>query len=61
MTTELLRNMIGSCRFDTARHLMVRIREVGLLLVESEPTEFAIGNIVRRVLYIVREECVKIS
>ena len=55
-TIELLRNMIGTCKFHSTYHLMLAIRAIGRELQAVAPSELTIGNIVCRVLFIVREE-----
>lgn len=55
-TVELFRNLVGSCKWGTAGQLMDAVREVGKELIAAKPSELAVGNMVRRVLYIVREE-----
>ena len=55
-TTEYLRQVVGISRWSTAMELMRMIRLVGRSLVAAQPVEVATGNIVRRVLYIIREE-----
>ena len=56
LSLQLLRNMIGSCRWSTAAQLMERVRYLGAELAAAQPMELAIGNMVRRVLYVIREE-----
>eukprot|EP00752_Nemacystus_decipiens_P002156 g2054.t1 len=55
-TVELFRNLVGSCKWGTAGQLMDAVREVGKELVAAKPSELAVGNMVRRVLYIIRDE-----
>eukprot|EP00903_Cladosiphon_okamuranus_P022092 g20314.t2 len=55
-TVELYRNLVGSCKWGTAGQLMDAVREVGKELVAAKPSELAVGNMVRRVLYIIRDE-----
>ncbi|KDO33903.1 hypothetical protein SPRG_01783 [Saprolegnia parasitica CBS 223.65] len=55
-TTELLRAVLGAVRFTHARQLMEHIRILGRVLIKAIPQELAIGNVIRRVLFIVREE-----
>ncbi|CAB1110838.1 unnamed protein product [Ectocarpus sp. CCAP 1310/34] len=55
-TVELYRNLVGSCKWGTAGQLMDAVREVGRELVAAKPSELAVGNMVRRVLYIIRDE-----
>jgi len=57
-TLGLLREVVRyqTAKWKSAAALMNTIRLVGKVLVEAEPRELAVGNIVRRVLYIIREE-----
>lgn len=54
-TARLLLSVVADQRWETAFDLIRRIREVGLRLVDAQPREMAVGNIVRRVLGVVRE------
>ncbi|KAL9257216.1 Translation initiation factor eIF2B subunit beta-like protein [Drosera capensis] len=59
MTAELLRSVISHQRVpytNQAEALMDAIRAVGVQLIAANPIELAVGNIVRRVLHIIREE-----
>ena len=53
---ELLRNTVGSCKWATAAQLMEIVRAVGRELIAAKPSELAVGNMVRRVLFVIREE-----
>ncbi|XP_059444526.1 uncharacterized protein LOC132176356 [Corylus avellana] len=58
-TAELLRSVISQQRVsytNQAGALMDAVRAVGELLIAANPVELAVGNIVRRVLHIIREE-----
>eukprot|EP01118_Nematostelium_gracile_P016102 TRINITY_DN6594_c0_g1_i1.p1 TRINITY_DN6594_c0_g1~~TRINITY_DN6594_c0_g1_i1.p1 ORF type:complete len:344 (+),score=96.05 TRINITY_DN6594_c0_g1_i1:106-1137(+) len=55
-TAEIMRMLISKLRFNNLNEVIASIKEVGRRLVAAQPLEFAIGNIVRRVLYITREE-----
>ncbi|CAK1362710.1 putative translation initiation factor eIF-2B subunit beta [Cercospora beticola] len=54
-TAQLLLRVVGSSRWKDSQSLIRRIREVGRKLVSAQPREMAVGNIVRRVLGVVRE------
>lgn len=59
MTAELLRSVISHQRVpytNQAEALMDAIRAVAVQLIAANPIELAVGNIVRRVLHIIREE-----
>uniref|UniRef100_A0A2P2LDV5 Translation initiation factor eIF2B subunit beta n=2 Tax=Rhizophora mucronata TaxID=61149 RepID=A0A2P2LDV5_RHIMU len=58
-TAELLRSVISQQRVpytNQAGALIDAIRAVGEQLIAANPVELAVGNIVRRVLHIIREE-----
>lgn len=54
-TTALLYRVVGEFKGRDAAKLVERIREVGRRLVSAQPHEVVVGNIVRRVLGLVRE------
>ncbi|KAK1360451.1 Translation initiation factor eIF-2B subunit beta [Heracleum sosnowskyi] len=59
LTAELLRSVISQQRMpqtNQAAALIQAIRAVGEQLIRANPVELAVGNIVRRVLHIIREE-----
>eukprot|EP00261_Vitis_vinifera_P038865 XP_019080108.1 PREDICTED: translation initiation factor eIF-2B subunit beta isoform X2 [Vitis vinifera] len=59
MTAELLRSVISQQRVpynNQAGALIDAIKAVGEQLIAANPVELAVGNIVRRVLHIIREE-----
>lgn len=55
-TVMLLRRLVGNTRWATAQELMEAINEVGVQVMLVENSESAAGNMIRRVLKIVREE-----
>lgn len=55
-TADLLRTLISKKKFSTVTELLEIIRSIGSALIAAHPIELAIGNIVRRVLYIIRHE-----
>jgi len=55
-TLELLRQMVGRCKWLTTAELMAGIRSVAQILIAAQPMELGVGNIIRRVLYLIREE-----
>ncbi|KAJ6945266.1 hypothetical protein NC651_000344, partial [Populus alba x Populus x berolinensis] len=58
-TAELLRSVISQQRVpytNQAGALIDAVRAVGEKLIAANPVELAVGNIVRRVLHIIREE-----
>nr|XP_043634378.1 translation initiation factor eIF-2B subunit beta [Erigeron canadensis] len=59
LTAELLRTVISQQRIpntNQAGALVDAIKAIGEQLVAANPVELAVGNIVRRVLHIIREE-----
>lgn len=58
-TAELLRSVISQQRIpytNQAAALIDAVKAVGEQLIAANPVELAVGNIVRRVLHIIREE-----
>jgi translation initiation factor eIF-2B subunit beta len=55
-TVELIRSIIGQCKFTSTFNMMNAVRIIGRTLMTSAPSEMTIGNIVRRVLFMIREE-----
>ncbi|KAI3968152.1 hypothetical protein MKX01_018455 [Papaver californicum] len=58
-TAELLRSVISQQRIphtNQAAHLIEAVKGVGEQLISANPVELAVGNILRRVLHIIREE-----
>ena len=55
-TISILKDIIINTEWTTAKHLMGVITRNGKYLVEAIPLEFSIGNMVRRILKIIREE-----
>ncbi|KAG8493460.1 hypothetical protein CXB51_010761 [Gossypium anomalum] len=58
-TAELLRSVISQTRMpytNQAAALIHSVKAVGERLIAANPVELAVGNVVRRVLHIIREE-----
>ncbi|KAG7190640.1 hypothetical protein KM043_006722 [Ampulex compressa] len=55
-TISTLKEIINNTEWNTAKNLMDTIRCNGKYLVEAIPLEASIGNMVRRILQIIREE-----
>ncbi|KAL9604088.1 MAG: hypothetical protein Q9179_001977 [Wetmoreana sp. 5 TL-2023] len=55
-TAHLLRRVVGAFRVTDVAKLVERIQEVGARIVAAQPKEMTVGNIVRRVLRVVRDE-----
>ncbi|XP_043714281.1 translation initiation factor eIF-2B subunit beta [Telopea speciosissima] len=63
-TAELLRSVISQQRVphtNQAGALIEAVKAVGEQLIAANPVELAVGNIVRRVLHIIREENVSLA
>lgn len=54
-TGILCRYIIRKCKVESTFEMMTRIREDGKKLIAADPSELSIGNIIRRVLYMIRE------
>lgn len=55
-TAELLLRVIAVYKWQDLNQLITHIKEVGNRLMAAQPREMAVGNIVRRVLGLIREE-----
>lgn len=55
-TAYLLRRVVGVFRVTDVAKLIGRVQEVGRRLVAAQPKELAVGNIVGRVLGVIRDE-----
>ncbi|ETN40325.1 uncharacterized protein HMPREF1541_04601 [Cyphellophora europaea CBS 101466] len=55
-TACILRRVIATGRVSDPAKLIEKVRDVGRRLVQANPRELAIGNIVRRVLGLIRDE-----
>ncbi|GAQ10972.1 probable translation initiation factor eIF-2B subunit beta [Aspergillus lentulus] len=55
-TAYLLLRVISACRTTDAGKLIERVQSVGRRLVAAQPREMVVGNIVRRVLGLIRDE-----
>lgn len=55
-TAQLLYRLVGQARFSDIDSLLDQIKQVGRKLVAANPKEPAVGNIVRKVLRLIREE-----
>lgn len=55
-TALLLRHVVSTFKWSHIDQLLVHLKRVGRRLVAAQPREFAAGNIVRRVLKVIREE-----
>eukprot|EP00887_Chlorella_sp_A99_P005916 scaffold29.g5916.t1 len=55
-TAELLRQLVTSSRLTDPQSLLEEVKRIGVKIQLAKPIELAIGNIVRRVMHIIREE-----
>ncbi|KAJ5086318.1 hypothetical protein NUU61_007625 [Penicillium alfredii] len=55
-TAYLLLRVISACRTSDSAKLIERVQSVGRRLVAAQPREMVVGNIVRRVLGLIRDE-----
>lgn len=55
-TIKLLREVIAGAKFNSFEELCTHLNEIGNLLTTKAPREFVIGNIVKRVVLLLREE-----
>lgn len=55
-TLKLLIVVISKNNWSKPNELLNLVKSVGQKLIEANPTELAVGNIVRRVLHVIREE-----
>ncbi|KAI9203971.1 uncharacterized protein BJ171DRAFT_507215 [Polychytrium aggregatum] len=55
-TAGLLRKVTSASRWNSLQSLISTIKDVGRRLIAARPIEIAVANIVRRVLYLAREE-----
>ncbi|MCJ1470278.1 GCD complex subunit gcd7 [Pseudocyphellaria aurata] len=55
-TAHLLRQVVKTSRVTDISSLIERVQQIGQRLISAQPKELAIGNIVRRVLGVIRDE-----
>ena len=55
-TAFLIRTVVSNTRWNSAEDLIKLIKQVGNTIEKVRPVELCIGNIVRRILHMVREE-----
>ncbi|GME78952.1 unnamed protein product [Ambrosiozyma monospora] len=55
-TCQFLMRVISTSRWSTPQEFIQLIRKVGQRIQEAQPREFVTGNVVRRVLAIIRDE-----
>ena len=55
-TAYLLQRLVETCKLKSIANLIAQVRHVGWRLTAAQPRELGIGNVVRRVLGVIREE-----
>ncbi|SCU90505.1 LADA_0F04588g1_1 [Lachancea dasiensis] len=55
-TLQLLKRFVSAARWSSIDDLIAQLRELGTRLGKAQPTEFTCGNIIRRVLALIRDE-----
>mmetsp|Transcript_14499 Transcript_14499/g.21536 ORF Transcript_14499/g.21536 Transcript_14499/m.21536 type:complete len:388 (+) Transcript_14499:48-1211(+) len=55
-TLELLRYTVGTCKWTNAGQLMEIVKSIGRELMVAKQSELVVSNIVKRVLFVIREE-----
>jgi len=56
VTAELLKLLVDNNEWSSAKSLIEEVKIIAYILVDAKPEELVIGNITRRVLFIIREE-----
>eukprot|EP01088_Endostelium_zonatum_P017020 TRINITY_DN4838_c0_g1_i1.p1 TRINITY_DN4838_c0_g1~~TRINITY_DN4838_c0_g1_i1.p1 ORF type:complete len:373 (-),score=77.84 TRINITY_DN4838_c0_g1_i1:103-1221(-) len=60
-TVEIMKVVISAVRWTNAKEILEEVKKNGLILAQAQPLELAIGNIVRRVMFLIREEYLNFS
>ncbi|KAM3161077.1 Translation initiation factor eIF-2B subunit beta [Lachancea thermotolerans] len=55
-TLQLLKRFVSAARWTNINDLISQLRALGSRLAKAQPTEFTCGNIIRRVLALIRDE-----
>ena len=55
-TIEIYKSLIGQCKFANVAQLIRAIKQLGITFCRVAPAELVIGNVVRRIIYMIREE-----
>ena len=55
-TLQLLKRFVSAVRWSHVNELIAQLRELGLQLERAQPTATSCGNIIRRLLAILRDE-----
>mmetsp|Transcript_6952 Transcript_6952/g.9743 ORF Transcript_6952/g.9743 Transcript_6952/m.9743 type:complete len:400 (-) Transcript_6952:128-1327(-) len=60
-TVALLRNVVGTCKWHSAGELIARLKWLGRRLSSAAPRQRTVGNAVRRILWMIREDAAELS
>ncbi|GMM55277.1 translation initiation factor eIF2B subunit beta [Maudiozyma humilis] len=55
-TLQLLKRFLSAARWNHVNELIAQIRELGNRLEKANPTAFSCGNVIRRILAVLRDE-----
>ena len=55
-TIEILRAIVGQLKFSCTEQMIRAVKAIGHGLCQAAPTELTIGNVIRRILHLIREE-----
>lgn len=56
-TTEIFKDLVEQSKWADARSLFKNVRTIGKKLIAADKMNFTVGNVVKRVYHIIREEC----
>jgi len=60
-TVTLLQSIVAEAKWSNAAELLTLIRRCGIRLMSAQPSEMVVGNMIRRVLKVVKDEEERIS
>jgi len=55
-TVSLLKDIVSECKWTTSSELLLLVRTQGIRLMAAQPSEVVVGNMVRRVLKVIKDE-----
>ena len=58
-TAHILLQVVAKAKYNDAEQLLEQVQKIGKRLAEAQPKELVVGNIVRRVLGLIRDEAVE--
>jgi translation initiation factor 2B subunit (eIF-2B alpha/beta/delta family) len=56
-TIELFRDYISKNKWSDARELFSQVRKIGKKLNSADRMNFTVGNVIKRIYHIIREDC----